>query len=72
MASMGVELIWIIGLEAEDDVTLRMDHEGIAAHGNGGEGSVIGVSACVLVGADDGLEVVAMEMEGVLAWIVTV
>lgn len=65
-------LIWVVRLEAQDDVALRVHHEGIAAHGHARERVVVGIVACVFVGADNGLEVVAVEMERVFAGIVAV
>ena len=54
------KLIWIICFEAEDDVTLRVNHEGISAHGHAREGGVVGVVAGIFLGADDSLEVVSV------------
>lgn len=57
----------VIGAEAQDYVAVWADHEGIAAHGDGGESAVAGVGAGGVVGADEGLEGVAVEVEGVFA-----
>ncbi len=46
-----------------------MDHEGISFHGHGGEGGGVVVVACVGGGAGDGLEGVAVEVEGVFAFV---
>ncbi len=66
----------VVGAEAEDDVAVWVDHYGVAFHGCGGEGGGGGggvgvgvgvVGAGVGGGADDGLEGVAVEVEGVFA-----
>ena len=62
----------VVGAETEDDVAVGSDHEGVSTHGDFGEGLIVDVVARELLGADDGLEGVAVEMEGVLAWIVVV
>ena len=62
----------VVGAETNDEVAVGSDHEGVAAHGDGGEGLVADVVAGFLLGADDGLEVVAVEVEGVLARVVVV
>ena len=66
------ELIWIVGLEAQHNIALRIYHEGITAHGYAWHGCVVGIVPCVLVGTDDSLKVVAMQMERVLARVVAV
>lgn len=63
---------WVVGAEADDEVAIRADHEGVAAHGDGGEGFVADVVSGFLLGADDGLEVVAVKVEGVLARVIVV
>ena len=62
----------VVGAEAEDDVAVRVYHEGVATHGDGGKGLVHDVVAGVRGRADDGLEVVAVQVEGVFAWVVVV
>lgn len=62
----------VVGAEADDEVAVRSDHECVASHGNGGEGLIANVVPGFLFGASDGLEVVAVKMEGVLARIVVV
>ena len=57
----------VIGAEAQDDIAAWADHEGIALHGYSREGFVADVVSCVFGGADDGLEGVPVEMEGVFA-----
>ena len=63
---------WVIGAEAQDDVAVGPDHEGVATHGNGGEGLVADVVTCIVGGAGNGLEVVPMQVEGVLACVLVV
>ena len=59
-------LIWIVGLEAQDEVAVRKDGNGVAAHGNGGEiGRVAVVDAGVWGRSCDDLELMAVEMERV-------
>ena len=62
----------VIGAETDDEVAVGADHEGVAAHGDGGECLVADVVSRFFLGADDGLEVVAVEVEGVFAWVVVV
>ena len=64
----------IVSFESEDEVALRVDGEGISPHGRLWEGSRIGriVGTGIGLGACHGLESVAVEMEGVLAWVVAV
>ena len=57
----------VIGSEPQDHVAVWADHEGIAAHGHLGEGLVVDIRTGLFGGADDGLESVAVEMEGVFA-----
>jgi hypothetical protein len=67
---------WVVGCEAQDDVPGGTQDECVAAHGDGGVGSFGGVGgvegAGVFGGAGDGLEVVAVEMEGMFAgiWVI--
>lgn len=49
-----------------------MDHEGISFHGDGGKDGGVIVVACIVGGARDSLEGVAVEVEGVLAFICVV
>lgn len=62
----------IVTSKSDDVVTLWSDHEGVALHGNGGDVDACccvggsGVVAGVFGGADEGLEGVAVEVEGVL------
>ena len=63
----------VVAAEAQHDVAVGAHPEGIAAHGyrrEGGVGRI--VVAAVLLAASDGLEVVAMEVEGMFAWVVVV
>lgn len=64
----------IIRLESQHHVPVRSHHKGVATHGGGGEIGVAGrvVVASVFVAAPDGLEGVAVEVEGVLAGVVVV
>lgn len=64
--------IWIIGTEAEDEVSVRSDEDGISLHWNFGEGFVVGVVAGAIGRTHDCLEDVAVEMEGVAAGVVVV
>lgn len=50
----------IIRAETEHDVAAGVYHEGVSAHGGGGEGFVADVGAGVVCGAGDGLEGVAV------------
>lgn len=52
----------IIGAEAQDDVAVWIDEDGVAAHGGGGEGGVVVwiVEACFFFAAVDELEGVAV------------
>lgn len=65
-------LIWIVGAEAEDEVSVWADEDGVAPHGDFGEGFVIDEVAGVLGGADDCLEGVAVEVEGMTAGVIVV
>ena len=58
------ELIRIIGSEAQDNVSQWAYHEGIPSHRHGWECLVGYVFARLFFGANDGLEVVAVQMEG--------
>ena len=68
----GEELIWIVGLEAKDDVAIGLHLEDVAAHRRFGEGDVVGEGALLVLRAGDGLECVTVQMEGVLARIFAV
>ena len=68
----GGRLIRIVGPEAQDNVAHWPDHDGVPSHGHGREGLVADVVAGVFFGADDGLEGVAVEMEGMSASVVVV
>ena len=61
----------IIALEAQHEVAIRADDDGVAAHGHGrelgGRDARVGKGPRVVVGAPDGLEVVPVQVEGVLA-----
>lgn len=62
---------WVVGLEAQDNVAVGIDDEGVAAHGGAGE-ILLGDAGILpdtglLLGAVDGLEGVAVEMEGMAA-----
>lgn len=63
----------VIGLEAQDDIAVGVEDEGISSHGDGGEGGGgnVGVlkGASFFFGAVEGLEVVPVEMEGMTAWV---
>lgn len=65
---------WVVGAEAQDDVALGSDEDGVAAHGRGREGGVIGsiVESCFFGAAVDRLEDVAVQVERVLSWVVIV
>lgn len=59
-------LIWVVGLEAQDEVAVRKDGNGVTAHGNGGEiGRVAVVDAGVWGRSCDDLKLMAVEMERV-------
>lgn len=64
----------VVGAEAEHDVAVGVDEDGVAAHGRRREGGYVGgvVEAGVVVAAVDYLEGVAVEMEGVFSGIVVV
>ena len=62
----------VVGAEAQYDVAVGVHHEGVAAHGDGGEGFVADVVAGEFVRAGDGLEGVAVEVEGVFAGVFVV
>lgn len=59
----------VVRLEADDKVAVALDDEGVAADRVAGETdvAVVGERAGVFLGAVDDLELVAVEMEGVLA-----
>lgn len=65
-------LIWVIGAETQNNVAVRSHHEGVSSHWNFGESTVIGVEACLFFRADNGLESVSVQMEGMLAGIIAV
>lgn len=65
-------LIWVVGAEAEDEVAVGADEDGVSLHWDFGEGLVVGVVAGVVGGAHDGLEDVAVEVEGMAAAVVVV
>lgn len=65
-------LIWIIGAETKDNVAVRSHHEGVPSHWNFWESTVVGVEACFFFRTDNGLESVAVKMEGMLAGIIAV
>jgi len=45
---------WVVGLESDEEVALRPDHQHISAHGNGGERRMVAwvVKAIILFSAD--------------------
>lgn len=65
-------LIWVVGAEAEDEVSVWSDEDGVSLHWDFGEGFVVGVVASVVGGAHDCLEAVAVEVEGMSAGVVVV
>ena len=65
-------LIWVIGLEAQDNVALGLDNKDVSAHGDRWQSLVSDISAGIFRGAGHGLEVVAMEVEGMFARVVAI
>ena len=61
------KLIWIIGTKAKDEISVRSNKNGIPLHRHFGKGCVIDIVASVVGRADDSLEDVAVEMEGMTA-----
>lgn len=64
---------WVVGAEAQDEVAVWADEDGVAAHWDGvlrggrrGRGVV---GTCFCVAADEDLEGVAVEVEGVSFWV---
>jgi len=61
----------VVRLEAQHNVAERVQDEGIAAHGSRAIDGLRGVrdvkEAGIIIGAGDGLEVVAVEVKGVFA-----
>ena len=64
---MAERLIWIIGLESQDNVAFWLDEKDVSPHGHRGEGLISSISAGIFCRADHGLKVVAVEMEGMSA-----
>ncbi|TKW49549.1 hypothetical protein CTA1_5576 [Colletotrichum tanaceti] len=66
----------VVGAEADDEVAVALDEEGVAAHGVAGEGEAgagaVREGAGVLFGAVDDLELVAVQVKGVLAVVLVV
>ena len=65
-------LIWVIGFESQDNVAFGLDEKDVSAHGHRWESLVSDISAGIFRGADHGLEVVAVEVEGMFARVVAV
>ena len=63
---------WVVGAEAEDNVAVGGRHEGISLHRNSWKCLVACPITCVLLGARNSLEGVAVEMERVAAFVVVV
>ena len=63
---------WVVGAEAEDDVAVWGRHEGISLHRDGRKGFVAYPVTGILLGARNGLESVAVEVERVAAFVVVV
>ena len=61
------KLIWVIRLEAEHNVRVRIDHEGIPSHRYSWECVIVRIWPRLLVTTSNGLKVVSMKMEWVLA-----
>lgn len=57
-------LIWVVGAEAEDEVSVWSDEDGVSLHRDFGESFVVAVVAGVVGGAHDCLEGVAVEVKG--------
>lgn len=66
------KLIRIIGSKAQDEISHWSHHEGIPPHRHRGECLVANVLACIFVRACNGLESVAVEMEGMFACVIVV
>ena len=60
---------WVIGLEAEDGISVGAHGDGVAPHRVSGQRLVVYEIAGFFLGTHDGLEGVAVEMEGVFAWV---
>ena len=65
-------LIRVVGAEAEDDVAHWSHHEGVPPHGHLRHGLVSDIVTAVVVGAGDGLELVAVQVEWVAACVVVI
>jgi len=65
---------WVVGTEAEHDIAVRVDEDGVAAHGVGGEwrGSRGVVDACFVFAAVDDLKGVTVEVERVFSRVIVV
>lgn len=57
-------LIWVVGAEAEDEVSVRSDEDGVSLHRDFGEDFMVAVVAGVVGRAHDCLEGVAVEVKG--------
>lgn len=65
-------LIWVVGAESQDDVAIWSHHEGVSSHRNIRESYIVGVDASVIIGTDNSLKSVPVQMEGMLAGILAV
>ena len=63
---------WVVCSEPQDHVAVWSDHEGVAAHWYLREGLVVDISTSLFGRADDCLESVAVEMEGMFTRVVIV
>lgn len=65
------DLTGVVGLEAHDNVAVGVNDEGITTHGGAGKVLIGDLGVCpdtsLFLGAEDGLEGVSVEMEGVAA-----
>lgn len=57
---------WIVGDKAKNEIAIRSDKDGVAAHWHSRECDVVVVIAFVVGRASDDLEVMSVEMERVL------
>ena len=57
----------VVGAEAQNDVSVRVDHDRVAPHGDRGKSFVVDIYPGFRCAADDGLERVSVKMERVFA-----
>lgn len=66
------KLIWIIGFEPDDNITIGTDQQSVSLHRNLRERVGAHIRARFFLAANHGLEVVSMQMERMLAGVQTV